>query len=127
MSQESDHLRYVIVLCDDVNRMKKFYREVFTLPVESEAEVNLVFRAGSVLLALRQRSRNYDGRSGGPGSPGIQLAFLVSTPEVDEQHRKLVEREITVLDPPKDQPWGHRTLYFSDPEGNILEFYSELN
>jgi len=127
MPNETDQLRYVIVLCDDIDLMKRFYRDVFVLPVESEAEVNLVFRAGSVLLALRKRSRTYDGRSGGPGSPGIQLAFLVSTPEVDEQHRRLQERNVRILDPPKDQPWGHRTLYFSDPEGNILEFYSELN
>jgi len=27
---------------------------------------------------------------------------------------------------PKDQPWGHRTVFFRDPDGNILEIYADL-
>lgn len=126
LANEAEQLKYVIVLCDDLDRMKEFYRDVLVLPVESESEVNLVFRASSVFLALRKRSRDYDGRGAGAGSPGVQLAFLVSTAEVDSHYRKLVEKGVPILDAPKDQPWGHRTVYFSDPEGNILEYYSEL-
>jgi len=25
-----------------------------------------------------------------------------------------------------DQPWGHRTLFFRDPDGNVLEIYADL-
>ncbi len=25
-----------------------------------------------------------------------------------------------------DQPWGHRTLFFRDPDGSILEVYAEI-
>jgi len=28
--------------------------------------------------------------------------------------------------PMGDQPRGHRTVYFHDPEGNLLEIYAEI-
>jgi len=41
-------------------------------------------------------------------------------------HQELLENSVEVLEPPTDQSFGHRTLYFKDPEGNILEIYAEL-
>ena len=119
-------LSYVIVLCDDIDRMKTFYRDLFSFPLDSETDESIALRAGSVLLALRKRTRNYDGRSAGPDSPGVQLAFLVSPAEVDECYQLLLDRGVQILDPPADQPRGHRTVYFADPEGNVLEVYAEI-
>jgi predicted enzyme related to lactoylglutathione lyase len=79
-----------------------------------------------VLLALRKRTRDYDGRGVRTELPGVQLAFLVSPAEVDQCYEQLVARGVKILDPPADQPRGHRTVYFSDPEGNILEVYAEI-
>jgi predicted enzyme related to lactoylglutathione lyase len=33
---------------------------------------------------------------------------------------------VTILEPPTDQPRGHRTVYFADPEGNVLEVYAKI-
>ena len=30
------------------------------------------------------------------------------------------------VSPPQDQPWGHRTLFFRDPDGNVLEIYADV-
>ncbi len=51
---------------------------MFSFPIERETDSSLSFRAESVLLGLRKRKRNYDGRGGGSESPGLQLAFKVS-------------------------------------------------
>ena len=119
-------LSYAIVLCDDIDRMKAFYHDLFPFPVDTETDESLALRAGSVLLALRKRTRDYDGHGGGPESPGVQLAFLVSPDEVDECHTVLLDKGVQILDPPTDQPRGHRTVYFADPEGNVLEVYAEI-
>ena len=34
--------------------------------------------------------------------------------------------EPKILEPPRDWDYGHRTLFFRDPEGNILEIYAEI-
>lgn len=119
-------LTYVIVLCDDIERMKAFYRDLFAFPIDSESETTLAFRAGSVLLSLRQRTRGYDGQGVRAEVPGMQIAFLVAPDEVERCYAQLVEKGVTILDPPTDQPRGHRTVYFADPEGNILEIYAEI-
>lgn len=119
-------LNYVIVLCDDLERMKVFYRNLFAFTITSESDTTLTFRAGSVLLSLRKRTRGYDGQGIRPELPGMQLAFLVSPAEVDQCYVELLEKGVTILDPPIDQPRGHRTVYFADPEGNQLEIYAEI-
>ncbi|MAV38048.1 MAG: glyoxalase [Planctomycetaceae bacterium] len=119
-------LNYTIVLCDDIDRMKVFYRELLPFPVVAETATSLALDGGGVLLGLRQRERSYDGRGGGSESPGVQLAFLVAPDEVEPCYQQLLERGVGILDPPADQPRGHRTVYFSDPEGNVLEVYAEI-
>ncbi len=125
-SSPMEQFQYTIVLCDNLELMKTFYRETFAFPVDLDTPTTLTFRTGSVILALRQRTRDYDGKGTRKGLPGVQLAFLVSSAEVDAQYRRLVERGVPIFDPPKDQDWGHRTVYFSDPEGNLLEFFCPL-
>ena len=119
-------LTYTIILCEDLARMKAFYQDLFTFPLETESDTSVSFRAGSVLLGLRLRTRDYDGRGVNAPSPGLQLAFRVSPAEVDQCYQQLLAKGVKILDPPTDQPRGHRTVYFSDPEGNLLEVYAEI-
>ncbi len=117
---------YVIVLCEDLEGMKAFYRALFPFAVDSESETSFAMRAGSVLLGLRKRTRGYDGSGLRPDLPGVQLAFRVEPHEVVSCYERLVEMGGPILDPPTDQPRGHRTVYFADPEGNVLEVYAEI-
>ncbi len=126
MLQSVQQLNYAIVLCDDLERMKAFYRGLFAFPIDSESATGLTFRAGSVLLSLRQRTREYDGHGVRTDLPGVQLAFRVAPAEVDQCYTQLVDKGVEILEPPTDQPRGHRTVYFSDPEGNLLEIYAEI-
>jgi len=127
------HLDYVILLCADVARMRAFYGGVLDFPLHRDLWNGtwVELRVGSVLLALRPRGlaavggRSYDG-PGLPGSAGVQLAFRVAPAEVDACGAALAARGVEILDPPTDQPWGHRTLFFRDPEGNLLEIYADL-
>ena len=41
-------------------------------------------------------------------------------------HQELLDKKMEILEPPRDQDYGHRTLFFRDPEGNILEIYAEI-
>lgn len=127
------NLDYVILLCDDPASMRRFYVEVMGFPVYRDQWDGawLELRVGSILLTLRPRGwltlggKHSDGPKP-PGSASIQLAFRVTRAEVDACHRRLVEHGVEILDPPTDQPWSHRTLFFRDPEGNLLEIYADL-
>ena len=120
------NLTYVIILCEDIDGMKAFYRDLFNFEVDSESETGLALRAGSVLLALRKRTRGYDGSGVRTDLPGVQIAFLVKPDEVELCHQQLIAKGVKILEPTTDQPRGHRTVYFADPEGNQWEIYAEI-
>ena len=118
-------LDYVILLCEDLERMKAFYHERLGFPIERDWEDWIELRAGAVLLALRRRGRPYDGPR--PlHTASVQLAFRVEPGEVYACHQELLDKKMEILEPPRDQDYGHRTLFFRDPEGNILEIYAEI-
>lgn len=120
------NLTYIILLCEDLPRMRTFYHQTLGFPIQRDWEGWIELRAGSVLLTLRSRARSYDGPPRAPDTAGVQLAFRVEPEEVDDWHNQLREKGVEILEPPRDQDYGHRTLFFRDPEGNILEIYADI-
>ena len=93
-------------------------------PIEYERADWVKFQIGATALALRPLDGPFDGRR--IEGPAVQLAFRVNHADVDTCHEELKAHGVEIFDPPVDQDWGHRTLYFADPEGNVLEIYAEL-
>ncbi len=123
-----EQIDYVILPCRDVRAMRAFYLDVMRFALEEDQEHWVRFRVGSGFLTLRPRGpwRAWHDGEMPPESVGVQLAFRVAYEEVDACHEELVGRGVEVIEPPKDQHFGHRTLFFKDPEGNVLEIYAEL-
>jgi catechol 2,3-dioxygenase-like lactoylglutathione lyase family enzyme len=122
------NLDYTVILCSNMVETRAFYRDIMQFPIEVDLENWVNFRVGAALLALRPRgiwSVCDDGPSV-PGSAAVQLAFRVPPPAVDACHAELVAKGVPILRGPTDLPnWRHRTLFFRDPEDNIIEIYAE--
>lgn len=119
------NLDYVVLLCEDLNRMGIFYHETLGFPIYRDLDGWLELRVGAVLLTLRWRGRPYDGRKL-PDSAGVQLAFRVAPDDVDSCYAELLRKQVDIIEEPQDQDYGHRTLFFKDPEGNVLEIYADI-
>lgn len=124
MLERIRNLDYVILLCQDWEAMRVFYRDTLGFPVYRDWEGWCELRVGSSLLTLRRRGRPYDGTA--PDGAGVQLAFRVAPEEVEPCWRDLVDAGMEILDPPTDENYGHRTLFFRDPEENVLEIYADI-
>lgn len=105
--------------------MKVFYHEILGFPIHRDWGDWLEMRVGEVLLTLRLRGRPHDGPKM-PNSAGVQLAFRVAPDEVETCHNELVQKQVEIIEAPRDWDYGHRTLFFKDPDGNILEIYAEI-
>jgi glyoxylase I family protein len=107
---------------------RAFYRDVMKFPIEVDRENWVSFRVGATLLTLRRRGM-WTVCDDGPsiaGSAAIQLAFRVPPPAVDACHTELIAAGVSIIRGPTDLPdWRHRTLFFRDPEDNIIEIYAE--
>jgi glyoxylase I family protein len=123
------NLDYIILLCERMAETREFYLNVMKFPLEMDRSNWVSFRVGSGLLTLRPRGQGLEWHDGPAvqGSACLQLAFRVPPPAVDECHRELVANGVEVLGRPRELPsWRHRTLFFRDPEGNIIEIYAEI-
>lgn len=123
------NLDYVVLLCEDLVRARRFYLDVMKFRIERETPRWVSFHVGSGLLCLRPRTLEgvFQDGPGAPGSASVQLAFRVSPPEIDECQAELAARGVELMGPPRDIPsWGHRAIFFRDTEGNVIEIYAEV-
>ena len=48
---------------------------------------------------------------------------------INSCYDELMEKNVEIIEAPTDKDmryWKHRTLFFKDPENNILEIYAEI-
>ena len=120
-------LDYTVIFARQMAKMREFYEVTMAFPLHRELSPRWVeFRIGSNILALTERGGRFDDPAPPVGALSLQLAFRVAPQEVDLCAATLAERGVAIVSPPTDQPFGHRTLFFRDPDGNVLEIYAEI-
>jgi catechol 2,3-dioxygenase-like lactoylglutathione lyase family enzyme len=118
---------YTVIFVRDMAAMRAFYEGILAFPLTRELSPGWIeYQLGGNTLALARPSRTAKDAPTPAGSASLQLAFKVSPPDVDRCADELVRQGVDLLSPPTDQPFGHRTLFFRDPDGNLLEVYAEI-
>jgi catechol 2,3-dioxygenase-like lactoylglutathione lyase family enzyme len=119
---------YTVIFARDMAAMRRFYEDILGFPRLRQLSPGWIeYRVGDNTLALARPSRTAADVPTPDGSASLQLAFKVSAAaDVDRCADELVQRGVTLLSPPTDQAFGHRTLFFRDPDGNLLEVYAEI-
>jgi catechol-2,3-dioxygenase len=112
--------------------MKRFYHHVMGFPIHLETPSWVEMRVGSILLTLSKRDRPFVGPPLSERSAVVQLAFRVAPQEVQSCYAELTAKQVEIVQAPQIidknvwRYWKHRTLFFKDPEGNLLEIYAEI-
>ena len=118
---------YTVIFVRDMTAMRRFYEDVLCFPLTRELSPGWIeYQIGGNTLALARPSRTATDIPVPKGSASLQLAFKVTPPEVDQCANELVRRGIALVSPPTNQSFGHRTLFFRDPDGNLLEVYADI-
>ena len=117
----------MLIFARQMSKMRQFYGTTMGFPLHKKLSPNWVeYRVGSNILALAEPGMRFNDPLPPVGVMSLQLAFRVAPQEVDACAATLEERGVAIVSPPTDQPFGHRTLFFRDPDGNVLEIYAEI-
>ena len=118
---------YTVIFVRDMAAMRRFYQDILGFALLRELSPGWIeYRVGDNTLALAKPSLTAADVPAPSGSASLQLAFKVSVLEVDQCADELVRQGVNLLSPPTDQVFGHRTLFFRDPDGNLLEVFAEI-
>ncbi len=117
----------ICLVSRDVRRLREFYESA--LQVEAEGnDVHVKLETAGAVLSVFSES-GMEGMAPGSmkdyGHGGFTIEFEVEN--VDDEYRRLKSMDVPIVKMPTTQPWGRRSVWFRDPDGNILNFYQDLS
>lgn len=116
---------------EDMGKMIRFYRDVLGFEIKEDENTSNVYliKDGTLFLLYRRNdfekmtSRKYEYIKGLNGH--FEIALYVDTfPDVDKAYEDAISKGAVSVLPPETEPWGQRTCYIADPEGNLIEIGS---
>lgn len=115
----------------DMTKMVSFYRDVIGMHTDWDGEEpNAELQADGFRLIMfgrgdfeRMTSHEFGYPEGTNGT--MELAYEVENfVAVDHEYERVVGLGATPIMPPTTEPWGQRTSYVADPDGNLVEIGS---
>jgi catechol 2,3-dioxygenase-like lactoylglutathione lyase family enzyme len=114
----------ITLFVEDLAAAKRFYSDVFQLPVFFEDDTSTVFKFGDTLVNLLEVSQApalVAPAAVATPDAGVRFQFTLGVDDVDAMVDELKSRGVELLNGPMDRPWGIRTASFRDPSGHIWE------
>ena len=108
-----------------------FYTRIFGFTSDWDGiQPNVEMTLGNMRIILFPRdafeqmvSQKFDYPEGMNGT--MELAFDVPTfADVDKEYQNALDNGAKSILPPTTEPWGQRTCYVADPDGNLIEIGS---
>ena len=119
------------LLVDNMAEMIRFYRDVLGFEIKEPENTSNVYllKDGTLFLLYGRKDfeklthHKYDYVKGLNGHSEIAL-YVDTFEEVDASFRNAVANGAKPVLEPETEPWGQRTSYIADPEGNLIEIGS---
>ncbi len=114
-------LRHVALRVRDVQRSLDFYGRILGMRIDWRPDPeNVYLTSGSDNLALHQVA---DGAAADDRTLGLDhLGFVVARPEqVDQWAERLEAESVELTQKPRTHRDGARSIYFRDPDGNLIQ------
>jgi catechol 2,3-dioxygenase-like lactoylglutathione lyase family enzyme len=99
------------IMVDDMPTMVRFYRDVLGFGIKEDENTSNVYleKDGTLFLLYRKSD------------------FVDNDEAVDSAFNDVVQKGAREVMKPTTEPWGQRTCYIADPEGNLIEIGSFTN
>jgi catechol 2,3-dioxygenase-like lactoylglutathione lyase family enzyme len=118
-------LAITCLITKDVRGLSDFYAKVLQIEPHRTGDDYVEFRTPAATLALFSATaqENYiPGVAVPAANRSSILQFRVA--DVDREYARLQPIVNEWVKPPSTQPWGTRSIYFRDPEGNLVDFFA---
>ena len=110
----------VAIPVSDLERSRRFYETVLEVDADETVPSRVYFRCGDVILAII----DWMVEPLGPFRTTPENLYF-ATDDVNRAHDRATTAGAEQLTPVGTRPWGERSFYCADPDGNLLCFVDE--
>jgi predicted enzyme related to lactoylglutathione lyase len=106
----------------------RFYEQITGMPVTMYTEDFGELKTAAATLAIAStRTLQLFGETVARPAENHSVIIEFRVGDVDAEYRKLVDViGDSVVQEPTTMPWGNRSLLFRDPDGNLVNFFTQI-
>jgi predicted enzyme related to lactoylglutathione lyase len=122
---EKMKLTHCCIITENIKELSNFYKEALQIEPQIYGDDYAEFPTESGVLSLFSYESHEELAKGSvvPASNRcVELEFNVDN--VDDDFIRLKQFGAEIVKPLTTQPWGNRSFYFRDPDGNLINFYT---
>lgn len=115
----------------DMDKMISFYRDVLNFEIKDDGDTSNVYLIKDGVLFLLYRRSDFEAMTNSKfeyvknKNGHFEIALEVENyTSVDKTYEEVIKKGALSIMKPTTEPWGQRTCYIADPEGNIIEIGS---
>jgi catechol 2,3-dioxygenase-like lactoylglutathione lyase family enzyme len=111
---------------NDVPALADFYTHVLGVTAEGDEQHMQLHTQGTgiAIFSVQGMQVMAPGSMQDAGAGSVTLMFEVQ--DVDAEYERLKTLGVEFLMLPRTHPWGARSFWFRDPDGNIVDFFTNL-
>lgn len=115
----------ICLVTRNVARLRNFYEAVLQLKAEGDDTFTILSTQGAALSIFTEAGmeRMAPGSMQDSGNGRYTLEFEVE--DVDREYERLTAMDIAFVKPLTTQAWGRRSVWFRDPDGNMINFFTK--
>lgn len=120
------NLNGICLITDNFKGLKEFYENILRDKAEADEDYAAFSIRGAKFSIFSKRAMENmvpDCREEA-GYGNCVVEFEVE--DVDKEYILLKEKAVVFVKSPTTQPWGIRSVWFRDPDGNLINFYAEV-
>ena len=116
----------ICLITKDVSKLSDFYKNVLQVEAEGDDTFTVITTQGAELSIYTEEGMEHmaPGSMQHSGCGKYTLEFEVE--DVDKEYERLKTMNTIFVKPPTTQTWGRRSVWFRDPDGNIINFFAKV-
>lgn len=116
----------VCIITRDVSKLRDFYTMVLGVEAEGDDRFTILLaeRPALTLFSEQGMEQMAPGCMAGAGCGRVVLEVEVA--DVDQEYERLKALNVSIVKPPTTQPWGIRSVWIQDPDGNIVNLNAKV-
>jgi len=116
----------ICLITKNVSNLAAFYKKVLAVTADGDdSHVELhTDGAGMTIFSVEGMESLAPKSMQGAGNGSFTIGFEVE--DVDAEYDRLKAFAVDFVKLPTTHPWGTRSFWFRDPDGNIVNFFADL-